>query len=270
MEKELVCPNCGALVELHKDKCPYCGYINEIGAEEHYMNKLSAIKENLNRVDDNARKEYSKEIGVTLKSLIKVLIVVLILCAICLLLFAWVSAGEKKYLKEAEDTASLAENLKWRKEAFAQYDELYNNGEYIKIAELMSEAESQEKDIYSWEHYPFISVYKKYMQVKDVMLPDMVAEGCDEYLAAELTYACFYYYYEIYITEYGSGNRLTEDEKAILKANREYIVGVVHDRLKFSDEQMKEFKDNGQVLGNSYLAYADCKKLAKKYYSQFE
>ena len=47
MKEEIICPNCGAPIEKDSVKCPYCGYINEEGAEKKFQEDLSEIKDDI-------------------------------------------------------------------------------------------------------------------------------------------------------------------------------------------------------------------------------
>ena len=52
MSTMIKCSNCGADFEPKGDRCPYCGYIYEIGAQQKYMSDLIDIREALDVVDE--------------------------------------------------------------------------------------------------------------------------------------------------------------------------------------------------------------------------
>ena len=46
-----ICSNCGGSYDEKEPKCPYCGMINEVGAEKEYNDKLNKIRKDLDNVD---------------------------------------------------------------------------------------------------------------------------------------------------------------------------------------------------------------------------
>ena len=43
----IICRECGAQIEELAARCPYCGAINELGAEHYYMHDMHRLKGNL-------------------------------------------------------------------------------------------------------------------------------------------------------------------------------------------------------------------------------
>lgn len=76
-DKIQVCINCGAEINASDTKCPYCGYINEEGAEKAYMDRLNDIRNDLDSVDEEAAAEYGKDYGRVLKLILITLAVLL-------------------------------------------------------------------------------------------------------------------------------------------------------------------------------------------------
>lgn len=268
MEKTVICPNCRANVEIHSDKCPYCGYINESGAEEKYMKKLSDIRDNLDRIDDEAVDSYKGEMKTTTKKIFKIL---MILVAV-LLVFTALFYGMEKLIDATDRHMSATDSVDeiiWQKSYYAQLNEMYENGQYDEVADKLFSDETDGHDIYTWEHYDFISVHRRYTEVRDVYLKALDENDFDYIAASGMIYDSFYYYYELYRKEYTIKNKLTEEEFEILDKNREFILEVVSNRMHFTDEQMAAFVEKKDVLEDSHLSYTDCKKLGKKYWKQF-
>ncbi|MBR5361192.1 MAG: zinc-ribbon domain-containing protein, partial [Lachnospiraceae bacterium] len=78
--KIIKCSNCGAEIKESDTKCPYCGYINEEGAEKEYMEKLYDIRSSLDEVDKEAASGYGRDYGRIFK-LIAITVSVLIIAA---------------------------------------------------------------------------------------------------------------------------------------------------------------------------------------------
>ena len=84
------CVSCGAEFDAHEPKCPYCGTMYEPGAEEHYMNRLSDIREDMEDLSSLALSETGSELKQaakkTLKTLIIIVAVIAVLLGICWLI----------------------------------------------------------------------------------------------------------------------------------------------------------------------------------------
>ena len=78
------CTNCGGEYTSDAAACPYCGTIYVAGAEAHYMNKLDNIREDMEDLNELAR----KETGAELKSAVKktILTVVFIVGGVALIM----------------------------------------------------------------------------------------------------------------------------------------------------------------------------------------
>ena len=46
----ITCRECGAPIEELAERCPYCGAINEFGAEHKYMQDMYNLKDDLKEV----------------------------------------------------------------------------------------------------------------------------------------------------------------------------------------------------------------------------
>ena len=46
----------------------------------------------------------------------------------------------------------MLEEMTWKKEHFAEFDRLYDEGEYDKLCDAVSEAGGQQHNVYEWEH----------------------------------------------------------------------------------------------------------------------
>ncbi len=78
------CTSCGAQFDAHEPKCPYCGTMYEPGAEEHYMNRLGDIREDMEDLSSLALSETGQELKQAAKKTLKTLIVIVAAIAILL------------------------------------------------------------------------------------------------------------------------------------------------------------------------------------------
>ena len=81
MSTMIKCSNCGADFIPNGDRCPYCGYIYEIGAQQEYMSHLNDIREALDVVDEEAADVYKKTLGGAGKHIVAVVLILLTLSA---------------------------------------------------------------------------------------------------------------------------------------------------------------------------------------------
>ena len=56
------CQNCGADIEELVPRCPYCGAMNEPGAEHKYMQDLYKLKDDLEDLGEMPQEEISDEV----------------------------------------------------------------------------------------------------------------------------------------------------------------------------------------------------------------
>ena len=54
MDKMFKCSNCGAEYDKKEPECPFCGYINEEGAEKEYMGRKMRVNEAQNTIKAEA------------------------------------------------------------------------------------------------------------------------------------------------------------------------------------------------------------------------
>lgn len=266
-EKVHICINCGAEINSTETKCPYCGYINEEGAEKAYMDRLYDIKDDLDSVDEEAAAEYGRGYGKVIRLIMITLITLLIISGI---VFAYrLAAKNRRAENDRSKGDQMLDEMAWKKEAFAEFDRLYEQGDYDKLCEAVNEAADQHHDVYAWTHYRFVSTYMDYlMTVQDLEYVD--EKGWHEYEAKTVFYRCCLIYYREDLYKYGDIDyKLTDEETEKLRPVIEYMNGVLHERLCFTDEEMDEFKAS---LVNDYnsINYDECDRIAVKHMDQFK
>ena len=256
MSKLIKCPNCGADIDESLSKCPYCGYINIEGAEDQYMDKLEDMRSRLDVVDDEARDEFKKGIFKPLKVIVIVSIIVFVIfCAGLMLYLRAEKINKDASTHTGEDTLS---EMKWEKEHFAFYDQMFENGEYDKLADTIYQDINDEHNTHRWDHYNFY-IYYSYFKETEEILKKVDKEGWNDYAAIIVTYDCMYYSYML--NDKDAGLNETETEKIMPFADKMHQIS--KDRLGYDDEQLEELKK--RVL-NEYgnMDYDKVKEVAKE------
>ena len=147
--KEVEGPNCGAAFEAREDKCPYCGHINPMGAEAKFLRELEDKRKDLDNVDEEAREAYKEEIKKGAGSAFKPVIVVLLVIALLIGFFVLMD----KIIFNPDRGGSVADEIVWEHEAFAEYDELFAAEKYEELMERIANDGSEDHDVWNWEHY---------------------------------------------------------------------------------------------------------------------
>ena len=257
------CPNCGADIESDTAKCPFCGYINEKGAEKAYMEQLDDVRLRLDTVDEEAAAEYGKGYRRVLKIMAITLAVAAIVTVIAVILHNLISGGLKK--RGNDSAEQTLQEMAWERENFPVFDEYYEAGDYEGLWNAVFSDEAMSHDVYKWKHSGFIYLYNRCRETEDE-LAAADKYGWDKYGASVVTYDCFYIYYGIYESGYEG---LDADETDRLKPQLEYMTDVLYNRLKYTDEEMSALKE--RVIGKyGNLDYSECSKVAYEYMSRYE
>ena len=161
MSEMYKCSNCGAEYDKEKTECPYCGYINEEGAEKEYMDRLYDVRDNLDVVDEAAAADYGKGYGRVLKIVgLTLLVLALVAGIIYTSRIMMNKRNEEEGLKKSQD---MLEQMTWKKENFKIFDGLYEDGKYEELCEALVDSIDQGHEVYDWEHYDFAMVYNYYL-----------------------------------------------------------------------------------------------------------
>lgn len=189
MIKMIKCRECGAQIEELSPRCPYCGVINELGAEHKYMQDMSDLKDDLEELADIPKEEIAEEVKGHLKFTVKtVMITLLILAVLAGILFLLDHSWEiSESIYEAIHhirTADAREQLLWEQENFPQLDEWYEAEDFDAILEFQYEVYNVERGIrynlYNWEHSQLITLYDLYHCCME--LQECIQNGDEPYL----------------------------------------------------------------------------------------
>ena len=147
-EKTVRCPRCGGEYDPSLAKCPYCGCINEKGAEQKFLKDLEQKRQELDKVDDKARQDYKNEWKRSGKSVLRRILIigaVMAVLVIALLIIHKVTdqREERDYVQE----------MVWQHEHFPELDRLYEEGKTQELLELLYRYGAEGHDVWDWPHY---------------------------------------------------------------------------------------------------------------------
>lgn len=255
MKEEIICPNCGAPIEKDSVKCPYCGYINEEGAEKKFQEDLSEIKEDI----EEKKKEPSKAL---LKGFAgggkTVLITVVILVILAIIFFV-------ELLRETKDKPKLFPTVEEQEYASAYAEvagkeiaEAYDNKDIARMAEIYDKAYSEDRvDLYGIPHYDTARASSFYMKLQQC-ISKLDNNEMSGKVAEELTYYCFYFYFMAY----------GDDGAEIFDPIREAeIIPIITERLGFTVDDMEGFRE--KVVDPPHVNRSRVYKVTKKYYKNY-
>ncbi len=255
---EIKCPNCGAMIDPHEPKCPYCGYINPSGAQEQFMDKLEQNRLKLDNVDEEAAGLYEKEMKKKGRRLaITAAVTVVVIAAV--LLFA--KFKDRLFYSSFERTAEeeVAE-IAWQKEHFPELTKLYDAGKYDELLDLYSEYLLLDDihDLWYWEHYAFVDALLRFDNLKNSMRSfDQYVENKDTDLLASIFYGAARFFYR----DYESDTQITQQDLEILAEAHNYAITILHDRFHFTDEDMDAIRSD--IYGFGYVDFKACQKVVE-------
>ena len=152
-EAQTVCPECGAAFPADEARCPYCGSLNPTGAEADYMHKLETLRENTDRLDDEAEQAVRENIGRNAKRTAAIVVAVIAIVAAFALGMGML---EQKGEQDALDAHHAREAF--RQEHIEELDRLYEQGDDEALVEyaLSLVNEPGFDAIYTWQHYDYL------------------------------------------------------------------------------------------------------------------
>lgn len=206
----VICSNCGAEFDMHEAKCPFCGHINPLGAEEQYMQKMQDIKSDLAHVDDDQVEEIKKEAKKSVKIVLITLLVLAVIIVVLMVIFAVDRKVSSTYggIKLYED--DLVKAGKWNDEHLQQLEEMYDNKDIDGLCAFFGElqASGDYGAFYSWDHSFLVS------QIYDIRfwVKYLEENGTSDSMALHGVLFDLLY---IYNGDY-NGTNMREEDKAIL------------------------------------------------------
>lgn len=255
-----ICENCGAEYEYKEPCCPYCGTVNEIGAEQQYMNKLQDLKQNLGNMRQVVPNAYAQEIRSTGRR--TGIAAAIIIVALILIIGSFVFI--QHYRVNVLETREMKSQLLWEQQYFPQLDEWYDNQEFDKILEFQMELYTNEetKDIslYRWKHIQFIRYYERYVYLQK--LAAQIDDG-ETIWDSEKSSALYSSLNLIYVEETSEecGIELT-DNIDLLKEYGIYADEFLQNYLGMSEAQISDAY--AQTTEEGIISFKACESYAKQ------
>ncbi len=224
MEKKILCHNCGASIEQNVPRCPYCGAINEIGAEKKYMGDLEEIKEDLSELEQVPEQLYKKEVKKSLKTIIIAMVATAVV--VFALLGIW-SVVHNRLMNGNGNTVSQKEQLLWENENFPKLDAWFEAEDYDAINQLIGEAGEAGYSLQNWEHYWFMNTYNGCMLC--IERRELIKSDLDtaKFVLGEILYVLYSIEEDFY----------PEEDWARLQEFRPVLEEILYEDMKFTKEE---------------------------------
>ena len=251
----MICRECDAKFEDKDEKCPYCGALNYLGAEEKYFEELDEIKEDVGEIPNIIKKEYS----LTLKKQMKIILVIVCITMIVIGIVIGIYVGYEAWSDKKYDIR-VKERILFEKEVFPQLNEWFEAGDYEAIYQYEIELDLGKTgfSLYYWEHYDFLTIYRHWKDVEWYQDKLSNERNLDDSDIASLIYIGIQEFYLFHEEEF------TQDELIAIEPYREEIQAIVLECLDCTEEEL--YKIYQQVdVEYEIPKYADCLKIAKKW-----
>ena len=146
--RPVICPKCSGEFDPSLVKCPYCGYIHESGAERKFLNDLEQKRQELDKVDDQAREDYKTEWKKSGKTILYRVLV--IAAALAVLIAALLVLHGRT---DPDEDRDYVQEMVWQHEHFPELDRLYEEGKTEELLELLHRYGAEGHDMWDWPHY---------------------------------------------------------------------------------------------------------------------
>ena len=274
MEKDIViCPNCGAKISVMDPRCPFCGHINETGAEHKFMNDMNRTREEMEKLPEQQAGEIKKEIKKSTKIILAVALISLVAAGAVFLAAAVLKnvsdAGYRDY--------NSAENAKlskvWEMEKFPLMDQMYQEKDFEGLDQFIFDCISDDDPVndcvFEWRHIDFFNGRDRYRNILHEEEILNSGRNMSRNAFESFFFDVVWFYLREYDTDYG---RLTDEELGIF--DEEYRVKaeeILKNSMHLSDDELTKLHE--QVCkkfdnGDEYLNYKKCRKYAKKIYKR--
>lgn len=240
----MFCQSCGGEYADWVQKCPYCGSVNERADEKLYLQHLENVRQRLNMVDRESEVIYRRNVGGTVKKLMKkVLILVAVVVGLTVFFAVRSSINDRKM-----EEFSLR-RLEWEQQEFPKLDEWYAAGEYDRIVEenrsLVTGGKS-EFSLYNWRHYYYIcEFYADYAAIQKAYEPGLDGGilGSAMYAALRLKYNTSEEYLNRLQESYraNGAHGISPEEAELVRSYRPAADELFYGFLGWSESEMDAF-----------------------------
>ncbi len=216
------CRSCGAEFDSSLPNCPYCGRMNLPAAESEYMAKLENIRGNLEDLGEMADRKAIAHSRVLGRKLLIAIAVVFVIAAAALIVRA---------VQGRDEAGKGREEFLWQREAFLQFDKLYDSGDWAGLADAYRAARDDGHSVYQYSHSRFcdyllqIELAKSSLQEYDERYDDPVFLFSNEIELYELDYI----------------KNISNEERVLLEEMRAPLISDFEQRFNLSNDELSYF-----------------------------
>lgn len=241
MRKE--CKFCGAKFGQNVKLCPNCGSTDIKLVAQENMDFLEAASEESEKAkqsgDENKKPKKNRKKVIVI--LVSVLVGVFVLLFVVSQLVLWWAgrAVEKDKLSLNEQIEQVLEDTKmsdeeWKEAVLPLLDELYLWQMNEKLVEVFNESVNDNRPIYEWEHYPYLSDLVDFSIVEGIWEYEQSYGSLKDYHNTQLLYYCLEY------IGFEEDEELTAEEKEKLQR---YVINLRQDvttRFNLTEDELEE------------------------------
>lgn len=264
MRKE--CNFCGAKFGQGVKLCPNCGSANVKLVAQASAEFLEAVSEESEKAKQSGaeNKKPKKNRKKVIVILVSVLVGIFVLLIVASQLVLWWAdrAVEKDKLSLNEQIEQVLEDTKmsdeeWKEAMLPLLDELYLWQMNEKLVEVFNESANDNRPIYEWEHYPYLSDLVNFSIVDGIWEYEQSYGSLKDYHNTQLLYYCLEY------IGFEEDEELTEEEKDKLQR---YVINLRQDvttRFNLTEEELEElYRKACEEYG--YVDYSTVERLLKE------
>lgn len=263
-QKKIICKNCGAAMNESDAKCPFCGYINYIGAEEAYMDELYQTEDEMQGLVDDQVNNIKNEVKNNVQFIRNIMIGAFVFLVLIALLIGGIFCI--RFIENKIEHVQNVKKIEWQRENFPKLNKMYEEEDLEGIIAFIDQDESQVgKDaLYEWEHYSFIICHMDFLELKDRASGELTKYDVDY-----LLYHSLWYYYRCYESSY---HKFTEKELRYLEEEyRVKVLDILHNTFHLKDEDLDEkFNDLNHKDFPTELDYEKCNEYAESIYKNIK
>lgn len=264
MRKE--CNFCGAKFGQGVKLCPNCGSANVKLVAQASAEFLEAVSEESEKAKQSGaeNKKPKKNRKKVIVILVSVLVGIFVLLIVASQLVLWWAdrAVEKDKLSISEQVERVLDDTKmsdeeWKEAMLPLLDELYLWQMNEKLVEVFNESANDNRPIYEWEHYPYLSDLVNFSIVEGIWEYEQSYGSLKDYHNTQLLYYCLEY------MGFVDREELTTEEKDRLQRYAINLHQDVTTRFNLTEEELEElYRKACEEYG--YVDYSAVERLLKE------
>ena len=253
------CSNCGGSFDEKLPKCPYCGMINEVAAENEYNDKLNNIRKKLDNVDELAVADYKGD----LKVFFKIFLVTLLVAGVIAFIVRTSGYAKKHGLLEDERAKmeETIETIKTQRAYTDKWDVLYDEGKFDELYQEVKEVSGDRYlNFYDWPHNNFVNAYEAFATAFEKI--DIVAskEKPSRSERATALQAVLYVHYSDIAPK--KVTKFTEDEQALFLEKWDALVQYTCETFNMTERDLDTLRIRAGSDG--YPSYSEVSSYVKE------